>query len=62
MQEFRGFGFVSFRSAFAAEDAAEDANGKEILGGRVKVNIAKYKSTLRPAPAHRDDRCAEQDF
>lgn len=59
-QEFRGFGFVSFRSAFAAEDAAEDANGKQILGGRVKVNIAKYKSTLRSGPAHRDERCEAQ--
>jgi RNA recognition motif-containing protein len=58
VQEFRGFGFVSFRSAFAAEDAAEDANGKEVLGGRVKVNIAKYKSTTRP-PVHRDERCAD---
>ena len=57
-QEFRGFGFVTFRSPFAAEDAAEDANGTEVLGGRVKVNIANYKGTLRPA--YRDERCANQ--
>lgn len=57
-QEFRGFAFVSFRSTFAAEDATEDANGKEALGGRLKVNVAKYKSI---APnARRDERCAKQ--
>lgn len=59
-QEFRGFAFVSFRSTFAAEDATEDVNGKEALGGRLKVNVAKYKSI---APnARRDERMQNYDY
>jgi RNA recognition motif-containing protein len=58
-QEFRGFGFVTFHSHYDAEEAAEDANGGEILGKRIRCNIAKYnKSQPGRAPPIRDERCA----
>jgi RNA recognition motif. (a.k.a. RRM, RBD, or RNP domain) len=40
--EFRGFGFVSFRDPAEAAEACEDAPGRELLGNRIRCNLARY--------------------
>lgn len=37
----KGFGFITFESATAAQQAVQEMNGKEIDGRTVKVSIAK---------------------
>ncbi len=37
----KGFGFITFENAAAAQKAVEEMNGKEIDGRTVKVSIAK---------------------
>jgi hypothetical protein len=66
-QEFRGFGFVSFEHQWAAEEAADLANGMDFLGSRIKCNVAKYsKPRLGPGGGpgpvpgpQRDYRCVK---
>jgi hypothetical protein len=48
--EFKGFGFVTFQHPLDAEDAAEDAQGKEILGSRIRCNPARDSRAPRGPP------------
>ncbi|KAI3824089.1 hypothetical protein L1987_05537 [Smallanthus sonchifolius] len=43
----RGFGFVSYTSADAANSALQDMDGKELHGRRIRVNLAQE----RPRPS-----------
>ncbi len=40
----RGFGFVTFASAEAAQDAVNGMNGKELDGRTIAVDVAKERS------------------
>ena len=53
--EFKGFGFVTMQSAADAHDAADDANGKEFLGARIRCNPARDTRSMRGP--ERDYRC-----
>lgn len=66
-QEFRGFGFVTFDSQRSAEEAADIGNGHEILGSRIRVNLAKYnkppgRQQYPPHHQQRDFRYAPRDL
>jgi hypothetical protein len=53
--EFKGFGFVTLQYPQDAEDAADDAPGKEILGSRIRCNPAR--DSRGPRGPTRDFRC-----
>lgn len=51
----KGFGFVSFDSADAAQAAIESANNTEFMGRKLRVNIANDNGggrSRRPAQSH----------
>ncbi|KAL8535705.1 hypothetical protein ACS0TY_011365 [Phlomoides rotata] len=45
---FRGFGYVEFASAEAAEKALHELNGKELLRRPVRLDIAKERRSFAP--------------
>ncbi|VDO93443.1 unnamed protein product [Soboliphyme baturini] len=49
-----GFGFVEFFDHRDADDAVHELNGKELLGGRVIVELARRRSERRYLPPPRN--------
>ncbi len=43
----RGFGFVTFTDATAAENAIREMDGNEVGGRRIKVNVAQERGPRR---------------
>lgn len=52
----RGFGFVTFADAAAANAAIAEMNGKEFEGRMIKVNLAEDKGSSRGGSGRGDDR------
>ncbi|KAH6831364.1 hypothetical protein C2S53_014537 [Perilla frutescens var. hirtella] len=47
-ETFKGYGYVKFASAEAAEKALHELNGKELLRRRVKLDIMKERGSFTP--------------
>lgn len=52
----KGFGFITFENAAAANQAVQEMNGKEIDGRTIKVSIAKPPKEREPGESRGGSR------